>query len=120
MTKYSKYNELQIIFDGYQYNGKEDGDDFQDDLHDIIENYIGCEDQDIVEKIVDKYGLFKALKDYTCKYGAFDFDQELSFLKTDGTLAYHIINEYIQDNISIITDYLEENNMTKADTDTKE
>jgi len=120
MTIYSKYIDLQIIFDGYQHNGKEDGDDFQDEFHQKIDTYIGCEDQDIVKKIVDKYGVFKALKDYTCEYSAFNFDEDLSFLKTYGTLADYIINEYIQDNISLITDYLEENNVSKADTDTEE
>jgi hypothetical protein len=86
----------------------------------MIDSYVCSEEQNIFKKIVDKYGVFKALKDYTCEYGAFNFDEDLSFLKTYGTLADYIINEYIQDNISLITDYLEENNVSKADTDTEE
>ena len=53
MTTYSKYIDLQAIFDGYEYNGKV-GDDFQDELHDMIDTYIDCEDEDIVKKIVHK------------------------------------------------------------------
>ena len=116
MTTYSKYIDLQAIFDGYEYNGDKVGDDFQDELHDMIDNYIVCEDEDIVKKIVHKYGVFKAIKDYTCEYGEFDIDPNLSFMKTYGTLAYYIVDDYIRENMSVITDYLEENNMTKANT----
>jgi hypothetical protein len=35
-------------------------------------------------------------------------------------LAYYIVDDYIRNNMSIITDYLEENNMSKEDTDTEE
>jgi hypothetical protein len=35
-------------------------------------------------------------------------------------LAYYIVDDYIRENMSVITDYLEENNITKADTDTEE
>ena len=120
MTEYLDYIDLKKIFDGYEYNGDKDDDDFQDELHEIIDEYIVCEDEDIVKKIVHKYGVFKAIKDYTCEYGDFDIDPDLSFMKTYGTLAYFIVNEYIRENMSIITDYLEENNMTKTDTDTEE
>jgi len=116
MTKCSKHIDLQLIFDGYQYNGEEDSDNFQDELHDMIDNYICCEDEDIVKKIVHKYDVFKAIKDYTCEYGEFDIDPNLSFMKTYGTLAYYIVDDYIRENMSVITDYLEENNMTKANT----
>ena len=116
MTKCSKHIDLQLIFDGYQYNGEEDSDNFQDELHDMIDNYICCEDVDIVKKIVHKYDVFKAIKDYTCEYGEFHMDPDLSFLKTYGTLAYYIVDDYIRENMSVITDYLEENNMTKANT----
>ena len=61
--------------------------------------------------------MFKAIKDYTCEYGDFDIDSDLSFVKTYGTLAYFIINEYIRENMSIIIDYLKENNMTETDTE---
>jgi len=120
MTKYSKYIDLQIIFDGYQYNGDKDSDDFQDELHDIINEYICSEDEDIVKKIVHNYGVFKAIKDYTCEYGEFNIDPDLSFMKTCGTLAYYIVDGYFRQNMSVITDYLEENNMTKANTNTEE
>jgi hypothetical protein len=120
MTTYSKYIDLQAIFDGYEYNGDKVGDDFQDELHDMIDNYIVSEDEDIVKKIVHKYGVFKAIKDYTCEYGEFHIDPDLSFLKTYGTLAYYIVDDYIRNNMSIITDYLKENNMSKEDTDTEE
>ena len=120
MTQYWKYIDIQMIFHSYQYNGDKDGDGFRDELHDIIDNYICCEDEDIVKKIVHKYGAFKAIKDYTCEYGEFNLDPDLSFVKTHGTLAYYFVNDYIRENMSIITDYLEENNMTKVDTDTEE
>ena len=116
MTKYSKYIDLQMIFDGYHYNGDEDVDVFEDELHDLIDNYIGCEDEDIVRKRVHKYGAFKAIKDYTCEYGEFNIDPDFSFMKTYGTLAYYIVDDYIRENMSVITDYLEENNITKANT----
>jgi len=109
-----------MIFDGYHYNGDEDVDVFEDELHDLIDNYIGCEDEDIVRKRVHKYGAFKAIKDYTCEYGEFNIDPDFSFMKTYGTLAYYIVDDYIREDMSIITDYLEENNMSKANTDTEE
>ena len=64
--------------------------------------------------------VFKAIKHYTCEYGEFDIDSDLSFVKTYGTLAYFIINEHIRENMSIFIDYLKENNMSKEDTDTEE
>ena len=64
--------------------------------------------------------MFKAIKDYTCEDCDLNIDPGLSFIKTYGTLAYYIVNDYIRENMSIITDYLEENNMTKANTDTEE
>ena len=85
MTQYWKYIDIQMIFHSYQYNGDKDGDGFRDELHDIIDNYICCEDEDIVKKIVHKYDVFKAIKDYTCEYGEFDIDPNLSFMKTHGT-----------------------------------
>ena len=82
--------------------------------------YIVCEDEHFIKELVNTYGVFKAMKDYTCEYGDFDIDSDLSFVKTYGTLACFIVNEYIRDNMSIITDYLKENNMTEVDTDTEE
>ena len=120
MTRYFKHINLQIIFDGYEYNGDKDSDDFQDELHEIIDEYIRCEDEDFVKKIVHTYGLFKAIRDYTCEYGEFNIDPDLSFMKTYGTLAYYIVDGYFRENMSVITDYLEENNMSKTDTDTEE
>jgi len=120
MTTYFKHINLQIIFDGYQYNGDKDSDDFQDELHEIIYHYICSEDEDFVKKIVHKYGVFKVIKDHTSEYGEFNIDPDLSFMKTYGTLAYYIVDGYFRENMSVITDYLEENNMTKADTDTEE
>ena len=108
-----------MIFYGYQYNGgKQDDDDFQHDLHCVIDEYVSSEEQDIVKKIVDKYVEFKALKDYACEYGEFNVDEDLCFFKTYGALAHFIIDDHIQDNFDFYTDYLKENNMSKADTDT--
>ena len=41
-------------------------------------------------------------------------------MKTYGTLAYYIVDGYFRENMSVITDYLKENNMSKEDTDTEE
>jgi len=120
MTEYSNYIDLEAIFDGYEYNGDKDGDDFQDELHEIIDEYICSEHEHFIRELVHTYGVFKAIKDYNCEYGEFTIDPDLSFVKNYGTLAYYIVNDYIRENMSIIIDYLKENNMTEADTDTEE
>ena len=111
MTEYLDYIDLKKIFDGYEYNGDKDDDDFQDELHEILDEYICGEQQQFISDLVHTYGVFKAIKDYSCEYGDFDIDPDLSFVKTYGTLAYFIVNEYIRDNMSLITDYLKKNNM---------
>ena len=120
MAKYLEYIDLPAIFDGYEYNGDKDDDDFQDELHEILDEYICGEQEQFIRDLVHTYGVFKAMKDYSCEYGDFDIDSDLSFVKTYGTLAYFIINEHIRENMSIIIDYLKENNMTEEDTDTEE
>ena len=121
MAEYSNYIDLEAIFDGYEYDGNKDSDDFQDELYNIIDEYICGEHEHYIDKLVHTYGVFKAIKDYTGEYGEFTVDPDLSFVKTYRTLAYYIIDDYIRENMSIMIDYLEENNMTEADTEfTKE
>ena len=42
------------------------------------------EDEHFIRELVHTYGVFKAIKDYTCEYGDFDIDPDLSFVKTYG------------------------------------
>ena len=119
MWNYFKHIDHEMIFDGYEYKGgTQDDDDFRHDLHVMIDSYVCSEEQNIIKKIVDKYGVFKALKEYVCEYGEFNVDEDLCFFKTYGDLAHFIIDDYIQDNFGFYTNYLKENNMTKTDTDT--
>jgi len=121
MWNYWKHIDHEMIFDGYQYNvGKQDDDNFQHDIHVMIDEYVCSEEQNIIKRIVDKYGVFKALKEYACEYSEFNVNEDVCFWKTYGALAHFIIDDYIQDNFDFITGHLEENNMTKVDTDTKE
>ena len=55
-----------------------------------------------IESLVNGYGVFKAIKSYKDEYGVFNPTDAETFMKTFGTLAYHIINKYIMENNVII------------------
>ena len=59
MWNYYKHINHEIIFDGYEYKGgTQDDNDFQHDLHCMIDSYVCSEKQNIIKKIVDINGVF--------------------------------------------------------------
>jgi len=96
MWNYWKHINHEIIFDGYEYKGgNQDDEDFQHDLHVMIDEYVCSGEQNIIKKIFDTYGVFEALKEYACEYGEFNVDEDLCFFNTYGGLAHFIIDDYI-------------------------
>ena len=55
MAKYFEYIDLEAIFDGYEYNGDKDDDDFQDELHEILDEYICGEHEHFIRDLVHTY-----------------------------------------------------------------
>ena len=85
MWNYWKHIDHEMIFDGYQYKGgNQDDEDFQHDIHVMIDEYVHSEEQNILKKIVDKYGVFKVLKEYACEYGEFNVDEDLCLSNSNG------------------------------------
>ena len=55
-----------------------------------------------IESLVNGYGVFKAIKSYKDEYGVFNPTDAETFMKTFGTLAYHIIYKNVRDNNTTI------------------
>jgi len=55
-----------------------------------------------IESLVYGYGVFKAIKSYKDEYGVFNPTDNVAFMETFGTLAYHIIYKNTRDNNTII------------------
>jgi len=58
-----------------------------------------------IASLVNEYGVFKAIKSYKDEYGDFNPTDDLVFMKTFGTLAYHILYIHIRDNDIIIEEH---------------
>jgi hypothetical protein len=58
-----------------------------------------------IESLVNGYGVFKAIKSYKDEYGVFNPTDDVTFMKTFGTLAFHILYKNIRDNNIIIEEH---------------
>ena len=95
--------EDDIFLDKYQMN--HDGLYVipYDSLRKIIHTHVheDMKEPDITQ-LVNEYGVFKAIKIYKDESGDFNPDDDLTFMKTFGTLAFHILYTHIRDNDIII------------------
>ena len=95
-----QYDRLVNGMFKYSYEMNHDGKYVipNDSLHTIIDTYI-TEDmgENNIKSLVDEYGVFEAIKLYQDDLGDFNID-ELSFMRTYGTLVYRIIDTYIHEN----------------------
>ena len=101
--------ESDIFF--HSHNTNEDGKYIveYDTLHETIDTHIAFHmEENQVQLLVNAYGVFKAIKSYKDEYGDFNIDDDESFMKTYGTLAYHILYTHIMD-ADIIIEEKEEN-----------
>lgn len=101
-TFYYKYEESyeqlvdEIIRDYYNEEIHKDDDTwYYDALHEVIDCYVSRYDEEARE-VVEKYGVFKAIKDYENEYGNFEIDK--SEHKNYMRLYYHIIYDFIMEN----------------------
>ena len=74
---------------------KDDDTWFYDALHEVIDCYVSRYDEEARE-VVEKYGVFKAIKDYENEYGEFEIDkcENCNYMK----LYYHLIYDFIMEN----------------------
>jgi len=70
----------------------------EDELHEKIDNHISDMCKLRIKRIVSTYGFFEAIKLYQDNYGEFIIDEKMRFMKTYGTLAYTIIDNFVNDN----------------------
>ena len=95
--------EDDIFLDNYQMNHDAKYVIPYDSLHKIIHNHVyQVMKETDVASLVNEFGVFKAIKSYKHESGDFNPDDDLSFMKTFGTLAFHILYTYFRDNDIII------------------
>jgi len=96
---------IELDMFSHSHNKNDDGKYIveYDTLHETIDTHIAfhMEETD-VEMLVCAYGVFKAIKSYKDEYGDFNIDDDESFMRTFGTLAYHILDNHIRDTDIII------------------
>ena len=105
--EYSRYIDInEILFDFEKTD--DDNERYilncaDNELEDAINDYLDINDKnentgDII-KMVNEYGIFKAIQEYKNEYGEDSYElNDFSFIKTYGTLAYYIIINYIRNN----------------------
>jgi len=92
---------LNEIF--YEYNklDKIDDDQFYDYKHYYIDNYVSLvKIKRNMQKFIDDYGIFNAIKLYEENYGNYDIDD--NEIQNYCKLAYNLIDDYITENIDEI------------------
>jgi len=73
-----------------------------DDKHMLIDNHVAYSmTSKQVIKLVSEYGVFNAIQLYQDTYGEFPIEN-ITFITSYGTLAYAIIDEYINENQLLI------------------
>ena len=91
------YDNLVDEINEYYDKAEHYGDDtwYYDAKHEVIDNYVSNNDYEAKE-VVNKYGVFKIIQEYSNEYGEFVIDKcELTnYMK----LYFHLINQYIMDN----------------------
>jgi len=106
--KYYLQYELDCIEDDiflHYYQMNHDGEYVipNKSLRKIIYNHVyEVMNETDIESLVNGYGVFKAIKSYKDEYGVFNPTDAETFMKTFGTLAYHILYKNIRDNNIII------------------
>jgi hypothetical protein len=106
---YSDYIDIDEIFFDYRFDITDDEDEkyiincANNELEDAINDWLDVNDKNEntsdIKKMVNEYGIFKAIEEYKNEYGEDSFElNNFSFIKTYGTLAYYIIINYIRDN----------------------
>ena len=105
--EYSRYIDInEILFD---FEKTDDDNEIyilncdRNELEDAINDYLDINDKndntDDIIKMVNEYGIFKAIQEYKNEYGEDSYElNDFSFIKTYGTLAYYIIINYIRNN----------------------
>jgi len=108
---YSDYIDIaEILFD-YRFDTTDDDNDNdkyiinsnKNELEDAINDWLDVNDKNEnttdIKKLVNEYGIFKAIEEYQNEYGEDSYElTKFSFINTYGTLAYYIIINYIRDN----------------------
>jgi len=103
MTAQSIKDQLHILIDidamFYDNDVNDDGKFIlvEDELHEKIDFHISAMCKKRIKSIVSTYGFFEAIKLYQDNYGEFIIDEKMRFMKTYGTLAYTIIDNFVND-----------------------
>jgi hypothetical protein len=106
---YTDYIDIEEILFEYRFDTTDDEDEKyivnsnNNDLEDAINYWLDLNDRNEntsdIKKMVNEYGIFKAIEEYKNEYGDDSYElTDFSFIKTYGTLAYYIIINYIRDN----------------------
>ena len=95
--------EDDIFLDKFQMNHDAKYVIPYDCLPKIIHNHVFLVmKENDVASLVNDFGVFKAIKSYKNESGDFNPHDDLTFMKTFGTLAFHILYTYFRDNDIII------------------
>ena len=108
---YTDYIDIDEILFDYRFDTTDDEDDNdkyiinsdKNELEDAINDWLDVNDKNEntcdIKKLVNEYGIFKAIQEYKNEYGEDSYElTNFSFIKTYGTLAFYIIINYIRDN----------------------
>lgn len=106
---YSNYIDIDEILFDYRFDRTDDEDEKyiinsdKNELEDAINDWLDVNDKNEnttdIKKLVNEYGIFKAIEEYKNDYGEDSYDlNDFSFIKTYGTLAFYIIINYIRNN----------------------
>jgi hypothetical protein len=104
---YADYIDIEEILFEYRFdiNDEEkyivnrDNNELEDAINDWLDVNDRNENTSDIKKMVNEYGIFKAIEEYKNEYGDDSYDlTDFSFINTYGTLAYYIIYNYIRDN----------------------
>jgi len=106
---YTEYIDIDEILFDYRFDTTDDEDDKyiinsdKNELEDAINDWLDVNDKNDntgdIKKLVNEYGIFKAIEEYKNEYGEDSYElTNFSFMKTYGTLAFYIIINYIRNN----------------------
>jgi len=95
--------EDDIFLDKYQMNHDAEYIIPNKSLPKIIYNHVyEVMIESDIQSLVNGFGVFKAIKSYKDEYGDFNPTDDVTFMKTFGTLAFHILHKHFRDNDIII------------------
>jgi len=109
---YSGYIDIAKILFDYRFDTTDDDDKYiinsnKNELEDAINDWLNVNDKNEntgdIKKLVNEYGIFKAIEEYKNEYGDEAYElTNFSFIKTYGTLTLYIIINYIRYNELIL------------------